>query len=46
MKNFLALLLALGLGAMIIITLNQTDEFPKYGEAVLSERVFTKIHRP
>ncbi len=42
MKNFLALVLAITLGVMIILTLQQTEEFPKYGEAVLSERVSQK----
>lgn len=39
MKNFLAFVLAVALGVMIIVTLDQTENFPKYGEAVLSERV-------
>ena len=33
MKNFLALLTALGLGVLIIVSLGNNDAFPKYGEA-------------
>lgn len=39
MKNFLALVFALGLGVMIYITLDDLPNFPKYGEAVVSDRV-------
>jgi multicomponent Na+:H+ antiporter subunit B len=39
MKNFLALIAVLGLGLMIIISLDNNDAFPAYGEAVVEDRV-------
>jgi len=39
MKNFLALVLALGLGVMIYLTLNNNSLFNDYGDAVIEDRV-------
>ncbi|MBU1144772.1 MAG: Na(+)/H(+) antiporter subunit B [Firmicutes bacterium] len=39
MKNFLALLLTIGLGVLIILSLSNNDYFPKFGEVDLNDRV-------
>jgi len=42
MKNFLALLLSLGLGVMIIIALGNNGAFPEFGKADVTTRVSQK----
>ena len=42
MKNFLALVLTIGLGFMIISSLANNDLFPSYGEADVTSRVSQK----